>query len=132
MSEVLRLVLKDAVARPGEPFTCVVLLDPHDERVALAQKLTVSFEWRATEKFIGNVLRKRDRTRERKVESSWSPELPLRMEYHATLTLPDRAPVTYDGKLVTIEWFLVALLDVPRNQNGYVELPVRVVPRGST
>lgn len=130
MSDVLRLVVKEPVARPGEPFSCVLLLAPQDERVALARKLTVSLEWRASKKYLGNFNRPQVGEVERKAEVTWSPELPLRMEYDVTLTLPERAPVTYDGKVVLLAWYLVALLDVPRKQNGYLELPVRVVPRG--
>lgn len=130
MSEVLKLVVKEPVVRPGEPFSFVLLLDPHDDRVAEARQLTVSLEWRAVQKFVNNLIPKADRVREKKTEATWSPELPLRMEYNVTLTLPERAPVTYDGKIIAIDWYLVALLDVPRKQNGYLELPVRVVPRG--
>ncbi len=132
MTNVLRLVVERPEARPGEPFSCVLLLAPQDERVALARKLTVSLEWRASMKVTSSGGKKERSERQRAAAASWSPELPLRMEYNITLMLPDAAPFTYEGQVVAIEWFLVALLDVPRKQNGYVELPVRVVPRGST
>ena len=131
MSTIIRVVLDEPVVRPGQPVSFVVLLDPQDERVRLAQKLTVSLQWRAMKKYLGNFNRPQIGEAQRKAEATWSPELPLRMEYNVTLTLPERAPLTYDGKVIAIEWYLVALLDVPRKQNGYLELPVRAVPRGS-
>jgi len=44
VSEVVKLVLKENVARPGEKFSCVVLLAPNDERVSTAAGLTVRLE----------------------------------------------------------------------------------------
>lgn len=129
MSEALKLVLAQTEARPGEPFQCVLLLDPNDERVALARELTVRLEWRASQRDSDSFGRVFWKQREQKVEATWSPQLPLRMEYHVTLTLPDRAPLSYDGKVIVIEWALTALLDVPKRQNASLTVPLRVVPR---
>lgn len=121
MGEPLKLMLKDEAVRPGEPFTCVVLLDPNHELVAQARGVSVRCEWRAS--------RTSRITSEKKTEARWAPELPLRMEYHATLTLPERAPISYAGQVVFIEWFLIAELDVPMKTDPTVTVPLRVVPR---
>ncbi len=121
MSEVVTLVLKDAIARPGEKFSCVVLLAPNDERVSTAAGLTVRLEWRAS--YGGLRL-------ESQTVAKWSPDLPLRMEYIVPLALPDDAPITWAGKLVRIDWAVIAELDVPWKKDPAVTESLHVLPRG--
>lgn len=121
MSDVLKLVLKDSVARPGEKFSCVVLLAPNDERVSTAAGLMVRLEWRASYGGLRG---------ESQTVAKWSPDLPLRMEYIVPFELPADAPITYAGKLVRIDWAVIAELDVPWKKDPAVIESLQVLPRG--
>jgi hypothetical protein len=125
VSDVVRLVMKETIARPGETFSCVVLLDPNDERVSRAKSLDIVVQWRAWRSGVASMIL------EHRTVAKWSAELPLRMEYTAKLTLPEDAPVTFRGSLVSIDWVVFAALDVPFKLDPSATLALRVLPRGA-
>jgi hypothetical protein len=53
------------------------------------------------------------------------------MEYTVALDLPARAPVTYRGPIVLIDWLVIAELDVPSKKDPAVTQSLRVLPRGA-
>lgn len=46
------------------------------------------------------------------------------------LTVPDDGPISYNGVLMQVEWWIDARIDVKRRRDTVFEYPVLIVPRG--
>ncbi len=45
-----------------------------------------------------------------------------------TLDVPDAGPITYEGHLIRIRWFVRGVVDVPWGKDIFDEVPVTVLP----
>jgi hypothetical protein len=113
--------LDSATCCVGDAVTGVVWLRD-TPRVAEAEEMRVFFELRATTS---------DGTENR---SSVGLRGPVNRELRFCLTLPASGPISWTGKQIALEWWVVAELVTPSawEQNLRTQLKLEVLPRGAT